>query len=216
MLKRCEMANRVIVLFSGGIDSTAALHRTLTEWTDYEPVVHHVKLFTSEGRQQAEAIAVKRILTWYKESGYNFNYIEMEFKTPYPIWDAQVYAMTTGAVCWMDKGITNFATGATYTTYDDRGVNIYPGPGESHFTRLVSDHAGRDVWPLPVFRGAAGEFFNKQTAWDHVPDEIKPYIWSCRRPQYNDRGAVRCNNCLTCRELDNIEPKPANHLNYPI
>jgi hypothetical protein len=210
------MANRVIVLFSGGIDSTAALHRVLTEWTDYQPIVHHVKLFTSENRQQAEAMAVKRILGWYKENGFNFNYVEMEFKTPYPIWDAQVYGMTAGAMAMMDKGITHFATGATYTTYNESGENIYPGPGESSFTEIVSDHAGRDIWPLPVFRNKAGEFLSKQEAWDYVPDEIKPYIWSCRRPRYNDIGAFRCGECLTCAEMKKIEPKPANHLSYPL
>jgi hypothetical protein len=207
---------RVVVLFSGGIDSTAALYRVLTEYPEFQVLVHHVKLMTSENRHQAEAIAVKGILKWLRKKQFNFRYEEMEFKSPYPLWDAHIYGMTTGAICMITNDITHFATGATYTTYDDQGRNVYPGPGEDHFKQIVSLHAGREIEVLPVFRNDAGEFLSKQEAWDYIPDAIKPNIWSCRRPEYSELGATRCHKCLTCRDLNQLKPRPRNNLTYQL
>lgn len=208
--------DRVLVLFSGGIDSTAALHRVFTEHKDLYPIVHHVHLESSENRSQAEALAVKRILKWYKAHGFRFSYVEMSFKTPYPLWDANIYGMTTGAICSMDKGITHFATGATYTTYSASGEQIYPGPTEAEFQNIVNVHAGRHVSILPVFRDKDGRFFDKQGAWDIIPNQVKPLIWSCRRPEYGGLGPTRCNRCETCRELNKLEPPAQQLLKYEL
>lgn len=210
------MADKVLILFSGGIDSAATLHRVFTEHGDLYPIVHHINLINQENRHKAEAMAVQRILRWYRTNKYNFDYIEATFKMEFGIWDAQVYGMTAGAIAWKDKSITHIATGTRYTTLNDSGENIYPGPGESGFNEVLDIHAGRHLEVLPVFREPSGEFTDKQTAWELIPDELKPFIWSCRRPIYNDLGATRCHSCETCRDMNTLRPRPRNNLVYEI
>jgi hypothetical protein len=164
----------------------------------------------------AEAVAVKRILKWYKINKFNFDYIEMTFQTSYPLWDADIYGMTTGTICSMDGSITHFATGSTCTTYDKDGRSVYPGPNESEFQKIIDTHARREIKILPVFRDDAGKFLDKQGAWDLIPDELKPSIWSCRRPVYNGLGASRCHSCETCRDMNTLRPRARNNLMYEL
>src|SRR4029079_12007794 len=73
-----------LVMFSGGLDSTAMLVKLLTESED-ELRVHHIRMANREGRDGAEQRAVESIVAWcrdryrpfrYSESGLDFRGLE--------------------------------------------------------------------------------------------------------------------------------------------
>jgi len=73
-----------LVMFSGGLDSTAMLVKLLEQSQD-ELRVHHVRMVNREGRAEAEQAAVEAIVAWcrrryrpfrYSESGLDFASLE--------------------------------------------------------------------------------------------------------------------------------------------
>ena len=52
-----------LVMFSGGLDSTAMLVKLLTQSKD-ELRVHHIRMVNREGRAGAEQAAVEAIVAW--------------------------------------------------------------------------------------------------------------------------------------------------------
>ena len=65
----------MLVMFSGGLDSTAMLHQLLTE-TDADLRVHHIRMANREQRAEAEQAAVERIIAWCRSRYRPFRYSE--------------------------------------------------------------------------------------------------------------------------------------------
>ena len=70
----------VLVMFSGGLDSTTALFKLL-KYTNYNIYVHHVSLKDSTSRWIYENQACEEILTFLKQIR-NFDYSQSEFFLP--------------------------------------------------------------------------------------------------------------------------------------
>ena len=64
-----------LVMFSGGLDSTAMLVKLLTEGAE-ELRVHHIRMANREGRDRAESRAVESILTYVRARHRAFRYSE--------------------------------------------------------------------------------------------------------------------------------------------
>ena len=73
-----------LVMFSGGLDSTAMLVKLLAESAE-ELRVHHIRMANRENRAEAEQAAAERIVAWcrsryrlfrYSESGLDFSGME--------------------------------------------------------------------------------------------------------------------------------------------
>lgn len=75
----------VLVMFSGGLDSTTALYKLLKD-TDYNIYVHHVLLKDTTSRWKYENKACHQILTYLKNIR-NFNYSQSEFFLPMNSYD---------------------------------------------------------------------------------------------------------------------------------
>src|SRR5213083_2554439 len=64
-----------LVMFSGGLDSTAMLVKLLGETRD-ELRVHHIRMVNREARAEAEHSAVERIVAWCRDRHRPFRYSE--------------------------------------------------------------------------------------------------------------------------------------------
>lgn len=203
--------NRTLVMFSGGLDSTAALWHVLNRPKKYGEVhVHHIHIQNFENRWRAEAMAVKAVLDYMREhTSASFTTSESTFNTPhlgpYFLYDTELVGYMTGYMTSRDPQINKVVTGAT-------GTDLAVGASErvSRAIRLhnafhpdAGDHGGT-IREFPFAK------HTKAQVYKTLPPDLALLTWSCRRPRYVDGKPVECGKCKTCTlEMQDIKrPKP--------
>ncbi len=63
------MRERILCMYSGGVDSTAVVYKLLTElkYSSYDIHVHHISMINLENKHDAELSAVFNCLGWLKK-----------------------------------------------------------------------------------------------------------------------------------------------------
>jgi 7-cyano-7-deazaguanine synthase in queuosine biosynthesis len=183
-----------LVMFSGGIDSTAMLVKLLAEGTD-ELRVHHIRMQNREGRDGAEQRAVESILAWcraryrpfrYSESGLDFRALEA-----IPI-DYLSIAFVACQVAIDTPRCTRIAVGALAADTDIENRNarqrrVFQAMYECYRARKLGEPSVEWIYPvyhLPKAQIAAA-----------LPAELLDLTWSCRRPVGGSRPCLACKAC---------------------
>ena len=212
MLSRTD---KVIVLFSGGIDSTALLYRLLSR-TEAVVHAHHVHLINVEGRFTCEKIAVERLVPYLRAHTRAFEYSESTFAS-----NALRYS-------GMDI-ITALYCGALAAQDDLLNHRDSAGRPRYQYKVAVGDNAGTyqaDSWPSPmahmIFQAASLSHprntqyipqliqpivhLTKRQLIEELPPALLDLTWSCRRPRYlKDKDQyVECAECHSCEELKTL------------
>ena len=199
--------NRTLVMFSGGIDSTAVLWHVLHHPEEFgEAHVHHIHIKNLEARWKAEAMAVKNILNYMrKHAPTAFTFSQSTIEVPHFgnnfMYDVEAMGFITGYMTSRDPSITKVVIGATKTDFDlgvdssvmrgKRAHNAYHPDEEDHSAR-VKVYPHKDMPKAEVYKT--------------VPSEIAALTWSCRTPHYADGKPLECGRCKTCRiEMKNIK-----------
>ena len=195
-------ANRIfrvttLVMFSGGLDSTAMLVKLLAG-SDEELRVHHIRMANKEGREGAEQQAVESIVAWcrsryrafrYSESGLDFreleaipiDYLSIAFVACQVAIDTPRCNRIAVASLARDTDIENRSArqrrvfDAIYECYRARKL------GEPHVE-----------WIYPVYHEA------KEALAASLPRELLDLTWSCRRPVRRGEQWVPCGACKAC------------------
>mgnify|MGYP001456256344 FL=1 len=89
---------RGVIPFSGGIDSTAAVYKTLTENPDEKYLLYRIQLVngTSGHRNIRENMAAEKVLHWMEAKGIkNFAFRSLSFDYSSlglmpPVWDSEI------------------------------------------------------------------------------------------------------------------------------
>ena len=185
----------LLLMFSGGLDSLAALHLLLT--TQPEPIhVHHVHLSNSENRTLAEATAVDKVRRYYAETGKPLDYSESNIQ--YPSVNGQFFYDTDvtrfmGGYIAARAPILGVAYGRTADDVADSSLSARTQTGNDIFKVLT------DVPMLfPVVH------MTKQECYDSLPPELRELAWSCRRPICFEDKSLPCGRCKTCRAMKGI------------
>ena len=185
----------LLLMFSGGLDSLAALH--LLRTTQPEPIhVHHVHLVNSENRTLAEATAVDKVRRYYAETGKPLDYSESNIQ--YPSVNGQFFYDTDvtrfmGGYIAARAPILGVAYGRTADDVADGTLSARTQTGNDIFKVLT------DVPMLfPVVH------MTKQECYDSLPPELRLRAWSCRRPVYMHDWIAECGKCKTCRAMKGI------------
>lgn len=201
---------RTLVMFSGGIDSTAALLLVIANPSQYGQIhVHHVHIQNIEARWKAEAAAVKSVLAYIRAHyATPFTTSESSINTPHLggnfLFDSEVTGFITGYMTSRDPLITKVIFGATGTDFA-RGVskavargkaihNAFHEPGEDHSVAVKE-------YPLSEM--------TKEEVYNTLPTELAALTWSCRTPHYADGKPIECGKCKTCvlelRGIDRVK-----------
>lgn len=196
-------------MFSGGIDSTAALWHVLNHPEKYGTIhVHHIHIQNEEGRWRVEAMAVNAV----------YEYLRAHVSTPFTVsdsaistpslkngflYDIEIIGFIGGYMTSRDPSIKKLIIGATGTDWDRQDQHLTDTVARSKathnaFHRSVEDHSG-SVKEFPL------KDLTKQQVYDSLPPELAKLTWSCRRPQRINNKFVECGICKTCRgELRDI------------
>jgi len=186
-----------LVMFSGGLDSTAMLVKLLEETKD-ELRVHHIRMANKEGRDDAEQRAVGAIVAWcreryrpfrYSESGLDFTALEA-----IPI-DYLSIAFVACQVAIDTPRCNRIAVGALAR---DTDIENRSARQRRVFEELYACYRARKLgepeveWLYPVYRET------KQALAARLPRELVELTWSCRRPLRDAEGWRPCGACKAC------------------
>jgi len=186
-----------LVMFSGGVDSTAMLVKLLAQSAD-ELRVHHIRMVNREGRAGAEQQAVEAILAAcrrryrpfrYSESGLDFASLEA-----IPI-DYLSIAYVACQVAIDTPGCSRIAVASLAR---DTDIVNRSARQRQVFETMYACYRARKLgepsvaWIYPVY-----ECTKSQIA-EMLPPELAALTWSCRRPVARGAGWAPCGACKAC------------------
>jgi 7-cyano-7-deazaguanine synthase in queuosine biosynthesis len=190
-----------LVMFSGGLDSTAVLHKLLTETRD-ELRVHHVRLVNRDRRERAEQDAVEAIIGWcrancrpfrYSESGLDFSELEA-----IPI-DYLAIAFAACQVAIDTPGCNRIAVGTLAGDLDEIKRKVSEAQRRV-FDAMYACYRARKLGdPDLTFIYPVYELSKAQVAAS-LPPELRAVAWSCRRPVATGDSYRICGECKPCRK----------------
>ena len=187
-------------MFSGGLDSTAALVRLLTE-TEDDLRVHHIRMQNREGRAQAEQDAVESIVEWceknfrrflFSQSGLDFSGLEA-----IPI-DFISVAYVACQVAIDTPECNRIAVGSLARDLDEIKRSVCAAQ-QRVFATMYDCYRARKLgeaaleWVYPVYA------LTKPQIASLLGPELRQLTWSCRRPVRTASGYHICGNCKPCR-----------------
>lgn len=183
-----------LVMFSGGLDSTAMLVKLLAE-SEEALRVHHIRMVNREGRDLAEGRAAQAIVAWcrsrlrpfrYSESGLDFAALEA-----IPI-DYLSIAFVACQVAIDTPGCDRIAVGALASDTDianrsARQKRVFDEMYACYRARKLGEP--RVEWTFPVWHTPKAELAAA------LPAELLELTWSCRRPLEGLRPCLSCKAC---------------------
>ena len=199
-------AYRALVPFSGGIDSTAALYRTLSAHRDDSFLVFRVQLVNgaSGSRAVMEDRAVNGILDSLRAMGLrHFTYRRLAYDYSQlgapPIWDSEAVNFAAATCLRAHPEITEFIEGAIADDYlqpgfDDRLAQI------AKILYLVSERTPETLTIHYPLRAQS-----KAEVMRSIPRELLAQTWSCRFPVEGPAWDLkRCRRCHACLLVDHV------------
>jgi len=203
------MNQKILCMYSGGLDSAGVLHRLLAdaEFADFEVHVHHMHMVNRENRAVAEGQAVARTLKLF--SGDNFRPFRFtqslhkyDFMRRDMLWDMDMCALMAGNICVADPAIAHVAMGRTQTDIEAGGESFLKRMERAQkiFKAAISLDETEAIYIFPVME------MNKTEIWAMLPKDIRLSTWSCRRPSYDDKKQPAiCGKCNTCKERQEFD-----------
>jgi 7-cyano-7-deazaguanine synthase in queuosine biosynthesis len=184
-----------LVMFSGGVDSTAMLVKLLAQSAD-ELRVHHIRMVNREDRDRAEGRAVEGIVAYCRARYRAFRYSEsaLDFSTleAIPI-DYLSIAFVACQVAIDTPGCRRIAVGALAA---DTDIVNRSARQQRVFQEMYACYRARKLgepsveWIFPVYDVPKDELAAA------LPHELLELTWSCRRPL---DGFRPCGTCKACR-----------------
>ena len=191
-----------LLMLSGGLDSTAALYKLLTE-SDDELRAHHIHMVNRERRDAAERDAVQAAVAWCKSHCRPFRYSEsaLDFSAleAIPI-DYVSIAFVACQVAIDTPGCNRIAVGILAADLDEQKRRVSESQRRV-FDAMYACYRARKLgepdlaWIYPVYD------MSKAQVAASLPPELRAAAWSCRRPVATPDGGYRiCGECKPCRK----------------
>ena len=196
-----------VIPFSGGIDSTAALYKTLTENPSNNYLVFRTHLIngTSGHRTIREEMDAESIIQWLIENKIdNFCFKKLSFDYSSlgmmpPVWDSEVINFIASVVVQAKPEISEFIEGAIKDDYEESGFNDRINKIADIFYTSSGRSPSNFKMIFPI------KSLSKYEVMKSIPKELLKRTWSCRYPEIGPPYTfVRCHKCPQCKVLDNV------------
>lgn len=208
MLKQKQSRQTVLVMFSGGVDSTFMLYHYLKN-TDFKIHVHHISLrYPSEPRWKEEDISSRKIVEFCRNIrpfDYSESRVDVGFYK-YVGRDSDTQLLMASKVAPNIKGKVSIALGWLYSDYQD---DILNGRATGRITeklwealcdsmdKNLGENVDREIlFPLIDMK------ISKKEILKAIPQELLILTWSCRRPVKDNKNISRpCGKCHPCSDI---------------
>jgi 7-cyano-7-deazaguanine synthase in queuosine biosynthesis len=200
--------SNILLMFSGGLDSTGALWNLLKDKKN-KIHLHHLYLLNKENRADAEQNAVQNILSYIKQR-HTIKYSESYHQYPFYsylkeqskglalhqnfMFDSDIYNFIAGTICFCLPNIKKVAIGRTKS---DASLDVETRSVRG--TKLLQLFAPNIEKIYPV------EHLTKTEIYNILPKELRDMTWSCRTPINVDNMFKECGACKTCIEINQIK-----------
>lgn len=200
--------SKVVVLWTGGVDSTGVLYKILKDFP-IDVVAHHIHFKNREKKRwEAEKDAIDTMIPWLRKNVREFEYsestIEMDLK--FIGWDVMT-AMYMGGIVARDKKCDRIALGVEKPS----SKQIYDHWWRTGMSQLLSIMTSlrhpQKSQSLPVIWQVMSQKTKKEI-WDSLPEFLKENTWSCRKPTLNgkkDGKWIECGICKSCEQLNDVK-----------
>jgi 7-cyano-7-deazaguanine synthase in queuosine biosynthesis len=201
----------MLVMLSGGLDSTAALYKILVE-TDHPVIAHFIDYRTNTRRHEAEARAVAGIVPWLRNNVRDFtlqtttqDYTavgrELVDLHMYAFTAAQVIRFSTVPILAVVSGLIKTDREARGGTGNDRlspqsSWENRRAVANAVFAACLSDIPNPPSWHFPCYD------LTKADELRLLPPALAALTWSCRRPVIVGSTIAVCQTCHSCRDLE--------------
>lgn len=203
--------SNILLMFSGGLDSTGALWQLLQN-KENKVHIHHLYLVNKEKRAEAEQLAVKNILSYISKQ-YRFIYSESYHEYPYYsylstandgsiilnqnfIFDSDLYNFIAGTICTSLPSIKKVAIGRTKSDLEETAIMTRAAVG-TNILKILAPNVEK-IYPI--------EHMTKSEVYSIIPENLRNMTWSCRTPIYTSENTIKeCGKCKTCIQLYRIK-----------
>jgi 7-cyano-7-deazaguanine synthase in queuosine biosynthesis len=190
----------ILLMFSGGLDSVAALYYLLTDaqYSDFVIHSHRINFINRENRNEAERIATANIYEYFRR------YVPREFYTSEStfdigkslFWDKDVYLFIAANICLFYPQIKMVATGKNKD--DDGNTAEYYVRCKERTDKLWELYTDvQRIYPVVSL--------TKRDYVSILPKSLIDMAWSCRTPIKTEFGFFKeCGKCRTCKEKERL------------
>ena len=197
-------AETILLMFSGGIDSTYLLYHYLRD-TSHPVHAHHVSIrYPHLQRWRAEDPASEKIVGWCKENVRDFEYSSSRFDLDFTRvgWDSDLQLLVASTVA-LNLGPGRITVALGWSTEDLQRPQVRDRQDRDvttdlwHALRksLVGTDLNEEIAMPIVERG-----LSKADVIADLPTELLGLTWSCRRPKFVDDIPRPCRACHACRQ----------------
>jgi len=184
---------RVLVMFSGGLDSAALLKLMLTE-TQNKIWVHHISMRTKPHRWEAEDPAAFKCLRYFSNYYRPFTFSEsvIDIEKDVSGWrDIELIAFLGSLYARENKAgfVVSGQKKADPTNSSLPDEWLARRKFESDMLKLFYPSA---CWVYPIVE------WSKQKIADYLEPELRQLTWSCRIPVKKNDTWIPCGHCFAC------------------
>jgi 7-cyano-7-deazaguanine synthase in queuosine biosynthesis len=193
---------RVLVMYSGGLDSVVLLANLLAT-TEHEIHAHHIVLDNGEKRAGAEIRAVSETYDWCSENLRTFAHSESGHTFPpgggAGGWDTTLTMFTAARVTrWLyAEPVDIVVTGHIRSGFRELAE------GQSVFSAALQSRRRRDPdWVRPLaWLGGSTQPERKANIAASIPSALVERAWWCRRPVSEGTDWRPCEECHACTAM---------------
>ena len=211
------MPEGILLMLSGGIDSTAILHSLLTEekYQEYDIYVHHISLDNRQRRSPAEAEAVEKIVTYYRYvNHFDYTVSSIDTLSMNARWsgrfsfDMDIVCFMAAQVCLAKRNIRQVMLGVMADDFikaeTREGAALRYREAPNIFQAALYYYPEGKPRPQVVY---PAKNLTKKQLWDTLPEDVQKLTWSCRNPVWETSTPTTCGVCEPCKSIAGFEDK---------